>query len=1303
MKLKKLKRKLIFAVCTVFAIGGIVCSTANVNAAVTGIGTAITDSDNGMFNNRDDNTWLFGGGIETQGRFSETRGARNFVGQFEEYVRYRGNGKTINEMQRYVINVGKTGNTAVEFDEKLERFIEDLDPKAVVYLIGPEDYNGGTERLEDFKTALQSMITKSLSARSGKGFFVIQMPHAVKDGTKAADITLYAEAAERVIEEYCLEHAEKKSHIVCVDHLAQTNNEGFLNECLTEEGLLNAKGHYEVAKELVLGTMGTVSNFQTTTYWTEETMPQYYETAMPEVKAEAKGQLKVSIPADIALQISSWQYTLEIEDIKISGLAEEKENRTFVIKELPEEKDYSLLLQSSDGALQMPKVYGNTSVGNIGGAMELSPLQKKIKEKTDSKEPLTWLFMGDSITHACLHTYGYDGIAQIFEKYLKEDLGRSDDIVINTGVSSAQTRTTLDNIEQRLTKYHADIVAVMLGTNDRFDGDTIVTVEKYEENLKEIVRRARESNPNVQIIFRTPSPTTQRGSVLESGYLQTMKRVAIEDGNILLIDQYTDWTKEFAVFPYLCNIRYYYGNALHPGAAGQLRMAQQFIRESGQNTDTRIANLAFHFDYMEEASSIQPQIAVGNQMIELDLAALQSAYGEEKIGSVEVKLTNKVSGKSSTKSAYMSEKRFLMRNLPNEGDPVYEVQVIGTLSGSAKHVTFQQAEAILKEDQEPLPFHIVLNCNNIRNCQTDSVVGRISTDGAAPDGDYQYRFCGMEYDNDKFEIEGDILKVKSDLEKNQEYRVCIQAVKTDDNQICSSEEIFELRTLPTLEDVRKEAQISLEESRAALDLDLSGMAFQNGAYVDLGNENSVWYADGAYLDVLNCLRTKSTGGAILFRFRTTQENGLIFACGSSSQDDKNTMSFSLVSGMLRVILRNENGTSLRGNISNAGGRMLYDGEWHTVAMSFDTTGEGKTRISIDGSDNLYSQDAGWQHKSWFSVNPEDEITYFAIGGGMCASLLNINEFTGDLDFVTVTDTVYTEEELAALSETPYITGSQNITIANDAAVVPKDASYTVSNLEWNESGTEAEFTLTAKEGFFFDRSGFGLFVEHAEVLKSEISDKTVLVKISIQRDVSSGKDPAEEEEPDVPLPELEAPVISEVKAVAEKKKLGIKITVQKVENADIYTVYCVNGSQTTEVGKTDAAGIVYDENPISKKKVSYYAVAFDSSGKYQKSKNGQSKSIQLAASTKKITAKQTAKKSQARISWKKVKGATKYYIYRSEKKNSGYVRLKAVGKKKLYYIDKKVIKGKTYYYRIAAQKKKTLTGIITSKALKIKK
>jgi lysophospholipase L1-like esterase len=74
--------------------------------------------------------------------------------------------------------------------------------------------------------------------------------------------------------------------------------------------------------------------------------------------------------------------------------------------------------------------------------------------------------MGDSITHAAAHTHGYDGIAQIFEKYIKEDLARTDDLVINTAVSGATCERTLQNIEQRMSKYKADIVSVMLGTND---------------------------------------------------------------------------------------------------------------------------------------------------------------------------------------------------------------------------------------------------------------------------------------------------------------------------------------------------------------------------------------------------------------------------------------------------------------------------------------------------------------------------------------------------------------------------------------------------------------------------------------------------------------------------------------------------------------------------------------------------------------------------------------------------------------------------------------------------------------------
>lgn len=75
---------------------------------------------------------------------------------------------------------------------------------------------------------------------------------------------------------------------------------------------------------------------------------------------------------------------------------------------------------------------------------------KALSEKLKEKDKMTWLFMGDSITHAALWTKGYDGIAQTFEKYLKDEMGRASDTVINTAVSGATTTSTLNNIEQRL-------------------------------------------------------------------------------------------------------------------------------------------------------------------------------------------------------------------------------------------------------------------------------------------------------------------------------------------------------------------------------------------------------------------------------------------------------------------------------------------------------------------------------------------------------------------------------------------------------------------------------------------------------------------------------------------------------------------------------------------------------------------------------------------------------------------------------------------------------------------------------------
>lgn len=74
--------------------------------------------------------------------------------------------------------------------------------------------------------------------------------------------------------------------------------------------------------------------------------------------------------------------------------------------------------------------------------------------------------------------------------------------------------------------------------------------------------------------------------------------------------------------------------------------------------------------------------------------------------------------------------------------------------------------------------------------------------------------------------------------------------------------------------------------------------------------------------------------------------------------------------------------------------------------------------------------------------------------------------------------------------------------------------------------------------------------------------------------------------------------------------------------------------------------------------------------------------------------KAAAGKKKATLTWKKVKGAAGYQVYRSMRKNGKYVCVKK-NLKAEKYTDKKLKKGKTYYYKVRAYKKvngKTITG-----------
>ena len=208
-----------------------------------------------------------------------------------------------------------------------------------------------------------------------------------------------------------------------------------------------------------------------------------------------------------------------------------------------------------------------------------------------SSEAMRWLFIGDSITHGALHTHGYDSLPQLWEKYLRGDWGRRDDMVLNTAVSGATAKEHLERLDIRYTPYaDADVVIAMFGTNDCCFPDTI-TPEQFREHLRTIVDLAHAHGS--QAVLRTPQPqlpeAVSRARAIVP-FVEIVREVAQEKGT-LLVDHFSSFTALQQAHP--ARFRALMGDAVHPNAQGQYRM----FREMAYALDMVLENSMATLDY----------------------------------------------------------------------------------------------------------------------------------------------------------------------------------------------------------------------------------------------------------------------------------------------------------------------------------------------------------------------------------------------------------------------------------------------------------------------------------------------------------------------------------------------------------------------------------------------------------------------------------------------------------------------------------------------------------------------------------
>ncbi|WP_343008610.1 GDSL-type esterase/lipase family protein [Clostridium celatum] len=238
-----------------------------------------------------------------------------------------------------------------------------------------------------------------------------------------------------------------------------------------------------------------------------------------------------------------------------------------------------------DGEIEYVEVYNKQFSHEYSSKYSLNDY-REILNIIHGEESNNILFAGDSITHGPLHTKGYRSYSEHFNERIRGEAVsgnlKSDNFVINTGVSSADTTHVLASYETWVKTHNPKIVFLTFGMNDC----ATITIDEYKNNLKTLVNKIREMGaiPIIQTINTTNGSREEQLPIFMEG-----ARAVANELDVFLIDHNKYWSD---LGKSVTNA--WLGDAIHPNEKGHLEIAKLIFRELQLDTDDSYTQNLFY-------------------------------------------------------------------------------------------------------------------------------------------------------------------------------------------------------------------------------------------------------------------------------------------------------------------------------------------------------------------------------------------------------------------------------------------------------------------------------------------------------------------------------------------------------------------------------------------------------------------------------------------------------------------------------------------------------------------------------------